>query len=109
MIIKPPPVTIDSAITPNYIVGGLTVSQAVCNTFLFMKCSGLVASMREPLLVFTNMCDLTSYFKYKKFFLYWKTGKYAYLSYNTDCHHFYIKQTTCAELQTVAPVMELVK
>jgi hypothetical protein len=37
------------------------------NTSLFMKCSGLRASMREPLLVFSNMCELTSYFKHKKF------------------------------------------
>jgi hypothetical protein len=61
------------------------------DTSFFIKCSGLVASMREPILVFTNMCDLTSYFKYKKFFFYWKTRKYAYLSYNTKCHHFYTK------------------
>jgi len=77
------------------------------DTPLFMKCSGLAASMQEPLLVFTNMCDLASYFKYKNFFLYWKTGKYAYLPYNTKCHHFYTKQTICAEFQTVAPVTSL--
>jgi len=36
MIIKTPPVTIDSAITPDYIVCGLMVSQAAVPRYLFI-------------------------------------------------------------------------